>query len=759
MAYQVSPGVNISEIDLTTVVPGIATSTGAIAGVFRWGPVQERVLISNETNLVNTFGKPTTFNQETFFTAANFLGYGNALYVVRAANTTSTNSSIGALNAVANVGAANVVTCVVKNTTDYLTKASFDANALYVAKYPGSLGSSIKVSVCDSATAFSSNLNLLIANSTNQTNGSFAISVGSNTGRMIFTSNAAVTNALADAITVNNSIVVGDLLKVGNASIGAQYLMISAASSTGSNASAAWINLSFTDTYRLSTDYVANTTTNISNSVITASISNTTMTVTSGAVFPGLVLTNTASNGTTVISGSGNTWTVSISQNVASSNIATLAVTQARNWEFFNSVDKAPGTSAYVAEFGNTSAIDTLHAVVQDKNGRFTGVAGTILEVFKDMSRANDAKSSIGASTYYKNVINEGSRYIWWANDRSGAATANATNVVTSTASTPLSLAFAGGTDGYSESTIDVGTLATGYDLFNAAENVDVSLILQGKPTGGSATVGGQTVSNFQLANYIIDNITEVRKDCVVFITPDDAIVRSVPGQESTSIVNWAGALHSSTYAVVDSGYKYFYDRYNDQYIYVPTNADVAGLCARTEQTNDAWWSPAGFNRGQIKNLIKLRFNPTKTDRDLLYKNSVNPIVTFPGQGTVLFGDKTFTLKPSAFDRINVRRLFIVLERAISQASKFSLFEFNDGFTRAQFSSLVNPYLRDVQARRGITDFLVVCDETNNTPDRIDRNEFWGDIYIKPNRSINFIQLNFVAVRTGVSFSTVVGQF
>jgi phage tail sheath protein FI len=258
-----------------------------------------------------------------------------------------------------------------------------------------------------------------------------------------------------------------------------------------------------------------------------------------------------------------------------------------------------------------------------------------------------------------------------------------------------------------------------------------------------------------------LSNIAEVRKDCVVFVSPPDtATTGSNTGIEAQAMTTWKSTnLVDSSYAFVDSGYKYTYDRYNDVYRYIPMNGDMAGLTARTEYTNDAWWSPAGFNRGQIKNVVKLRWNPTKTDRDLLYKNAINPVVTFPGQGTVLFGDRTAVAKPSAFDRINVRRLFIVLEKAISQAAKFSLFEFNDDFTRAQFKNLVTPYLRDVQSRRGITDFLVVCDETNNTPERIDRNEFWGDIYIKPTRSINYIQLNFVAVRTGVDFSTIVGRF
>lgn len=272
-----------------------------------------------------------------------------------------------------------------------------------------------------------------------------------------------------------------------------------------------------------------------------------------------------------------------------------------------------------------------------------------------------------------------------------------------------------------------------------------------------SDLLGG--VGGSQIPNYLIDNLGESRKDCVVFISPDYADVVNNVGQELTSIVAFRNQLRSTSYGFLDSGYKQIYDRYNDLYRYVPLNGDMAGLCARTDQTNDAWWSPAGFNRGNLKNLVKLAYNPRKAERDLLYPAGVNAVVSFPGMGTVLYGDKTLLAKPSAFDRINVRRLFIVLERAISIAAQYTLFEFNDTFTRAQFKNMVNPYLRDIKGRRGITDFLVVCDETNNTPTVIDRNEFVGDIYIKPARSINFIKLNFVAVPTGTAFTEVVGRF
>ena len=694
MAFQVSPGVNVSEIDLTTVVPGVSTTVGAFAGVFRWGPVGERVLIDTENKLVETFGKPTNFNAETFFTAANFLSYGSALFIARAANTTDSSAN-GALNAIANTDAANVVASVVKNREDYESRTSaFDSDVLYVARFPGELGNSLRVSVCDSATAYESTIDLIGEESGNTITGSLTINVGSNTAVLEFLTSADTAAANAYANTVVSQISVGDVIKIGNSSLGTQYLKVSAVGAPTTNTTHAIVNVNFADTNKLAANYV------VSNSV----------------------------NGNTTVA-----------------NIT-------RNWEYFNIVDSAPGTSDWVATYGgNTAARDLLHVVVVDQDGRFTGVSGNVLEVFENASRATDAKSASGAGLYYKDVINQGSKYVWWANDRSNALSNTAQNITSSTNVKPLTLDFVSGQDGLNEANVAITTLATAYDLYKSKETVDVSLILAGKPRGGAA--------NTQLGNYLVDNLAEVRKDCVVFISPDDSIAKNNVGNEATALVTWRGNVRDTTYAVLDSGYKYIYDRYNDVYRYVPMNGDIAGLAARTDTTNDPWWSPAGFNRGQIKNIIKLRFNPTQADRDLLYKNAINPVVSFPGQGTILYGDKTSTSKPSAFDRINVRRLFITLEKAISQSAKFSLFEFNDEFTRSQFVNLVTPYLRDVQSRRGITDFLVVCDETNNTPERVDRNEFWGDIYIKPARSINFIQLNFVAVRTGVEFSTIVGRF
>jgi len=759
MPFQVSPGVNVSEIDLTTVVPAVSTTEGAIGGVFRWGPIGQRVLISSESELVNRFGKPASFNAETFFTAANFLSYGNKLYVSRAANTTSSadttvvidssnaasvfangatiyqadssgsNIAVGEISsisgsngqitvtmtegffqvytgsntslqitdgsataavtvvtedpvvtrtAVASSGLpADYATFIIKNEDDYNTKDdngdfAADSDTLYAAKYPGAIGNSLKVSVCDTANSFESTISA---------NAGVSVSVGSNTVTFAVTgANSASNTAVTDII---NALTVGDVLTLGNSTIGQQRTNISSIGSLSTNATVSYVEVQTEDLFALSTAFSATSVT--------------------------------------------------------------------RNWEYYNSVDKTIGTSAYVSAQGNTSANDELHVVVADEDGLISGVPGTILEVFEGVSRASDAKSEDGATIYYKDVINQNSKYVWFTNTRGNAASNTAVNVASSTNTKPLTISFVGGKDGQDEASCPINILTSAYDLFASAEEVDVSLILQGKARGGSY---GE-----QLGNYIVDNICEVRKDCVAFISPDRADVVSNAGDETTDMVQFRNACRSTSYAVIDSGYKYQYDKYNDVYRYIPLNGDMAGLAVRTDETRDPWYSPAGLNRGQVKNIIKLAYNPNKANRDILYKNGINPVVTFPGQGTVLFGDKTMLSKPSAFDRINVRRLFIVLEKAIATAAKFTLFEFNDEFTRAQFKNLVEPFLRDVQGRRGIYDFKVVCDETNNTGEVIDRNEFIGDIYIKPARSINFIQLNFVAVRTGVEFSEVVGQF
>ena len=640
MPFQVSPGVNVSEIDLTTVIPAVSTTEAGLAGHFRWGPVNKETLISSEDSLVQQYGKPVSDTATDFFTGANFLSYGNALYVVRAENSTMSN---------AQNNVANTVLTRVDNDDDYDNNHTSGITGVgrFVAKYPGALGNSLKVSVCSSSHAFSANVS----------------------GTYSLTANTATVTVSANQFS---QIVVGDVLEVGPVSGVKQYKRVSAVAATG---------LTFT----LESRYTG------------ATVSGVT----------GLV----------------------------------------RKWEYYNTVDTAPGTSAWATQ--NGAANDELHIVVVDEDGLWTGTTGQVLESFPNLSMAADGKTEAGATSYYKTVINNQSRYLWWAAATSVGTNAgsNAVGGTTFTGSiTPLTNSFVLGADGAAPS---AANLITAYNRFKSTEDIDLSFIL--------ASGNGQTV-----VTHLIDNIAAVRKDLLICLSPLRGNVvnnNSYEGKESEDVVAYRNALPSTSYATMDSAWKYQYDKYNDLYRYVPANGDTAGLMVQTDTIRDPWFSPAGFNRGNMKNVIKLAWNPRKSERDNLYKAGINPVVTFPGRGTILYGDKTLLAKPSAFDRINVRRLFIVLEKAISTASNFTLFEFNDAFTRAQFRSLVEPFLRDVQGRRGIFDFSVVCDESNNTGEVIDRNEFIGDIYIKPARSINFIQLNFVAVRTGVEFSEVVGQF
>jgi hypothetical protein len=414
-------------------------------------------------------------------------------------------------------------------------------------------------------------------------------------------------------------------------------------------------------------------------------------------------------------------------------------------WTYKSYFTSSPGTSDYVLNAGGL--YDELHVIVVDSTGNFTGVAGTVLETYPFLSKAYDAVLN-GQPNYYKQVIFNNSNYVYAIDPPQYASTAAtwgqlATGRTFVRLTNPVTISLSGGTD----ETPSDGKLQQSWDLFANKETVEVSLLLTAD-------------ASITIQQYVIDNIANSRKDCIAFISPRYADVVNQNGGEAANITTWLGLLaRSSSFAVADSGWKYMYDKYNSTYRWIPLNGDVAGLCAYTDTIRDPWWSPAGFNRGNIKNAIKLAWSPSKTYRDTLYNAGVNPVCSFPGNGIVLFGDKTLQAKPSAFDRINVRRLFIVLEKAIAKAAQYSLFEFNDEFTRAQFVALVTPFLRDVQGRRGITDFRVVCDSTNNTGFVIDSNQFVGDIYIKPARSINFIQLNFVAVGTGVDFTTIVGQF
>jgi phage tail sheath protein FI len=435
-------------------------------------------------------------------------------------------------------------------------------------------------------------------------------------------------------------------------------------------------------------------------------------------------------------------------------------------WPYRSYFDNAPSTSSYVIEAtGNSSARDELHMVVIDSTGQFSGKANTILEKFAFASKARDAMSINGTSSYYKNVLSETSNYIYALDPIAYSETANtwgksSTDVPAyGSPASNIEIVLNGGSDGMEVTTAN---LINGWDIINDKDRYEISLAFVGASADKSITIPQHILDNIVLGTSSETPIIG-RKDTMLFVSPRYNDVVNQSGFEISNIItNNQGFLRTfnreSSYIVADSGWKYQYDKYNNVYRWIPLNADVAGLCAYTDTVADSWYSPAGFNRGKIKNAIKLSWNPNQTQRDELYKNGVNPVISTTADGIVLLGDKTLQAKPSAFDRINVRRLFITLEKAISRAAKYSLFEFNDPFTRAQFVALIEPYLRTVQGRRGITAFKVICDESVNTPDIIDRNAFIAIIMVKPARSINFIELSFVAVRTGVEFTYAITQ-
>jgi len=422
------------------------------------------------------------------------------------------------------------------------------------------------------------------------------------------------------------------------------------------------------------------------------------------------------------------------------------AVSAIRRWEFFNEFDQAPNTTASAALVGASG--DEMHVVVVDRTGVITGTANTVLEKYASISKAANARSENGGTNYYKEVINQRSDWVrWTAHDNSGTnwgtnlTSANGTPTTYTSVTTPKNYNFNGGSDGVS---LTDGDRVTGYLKYANKSEVPATIIIAGQ---GNATV----------VNRLIGDVAEVRKDAVVCISPLRANVVNNSGSEASAIATWADTVTRSTYAFADSGWKYQYDKYNDVYVYVPLNADIAGCMARNDSNAEAWLSPAGFNTGRIQNLVRLAFNPTQAERDTLYKTAVNPVSTQVGRGTILFGDKTFVTRNTSTNRINVRRLFIELEKTIGVAADNVLFDQNDETTRSNFVNLITPYLRSVQARRGIAAFRVVCDNSNNPEDVVNANEFVCDIFVQPIRSVNFIQLNFVSVRGTATFNQIAG--
>ncbi len=693
MSFLVSPGVHVREIDLTNVVPTVATSIGAIASAFEKGPVGTIVNISSEEELIRTFGKPQNdSNQfENWFAASNFLAYTDALQIVRCES--------GILNATAN-GAG----ILIKDDDHYDNDFDNGQGSVgeWTARTAGTHGNAIGVSVCASANAYEQTA--VTTTSAQEALGQTTISV-------------------TDASVFN----VGDIVNFGETgNVEYETTAISTASST--------IDVKLLDDVN------------------------------------GQGLQNQISSGTSI----------------------------RRRWRFYDLFDGAPGTSSYATERGRGTG-DEMHIVVYDYTGEQSGFdvdangnrTNGVLEVFANLSKNINAKSPQGDSIYYPYVLRKQSGFVFWTDHNPagvnwgtdidsvvGSIVLNGTdangtdagdniafedgtdgdNLAMETGSgsysaldTPTKSELGGGTDDYA---VTAGELETGYGAFEDTESVDVNLILGGR--GGGA---GDSSSSQDTHVTMLTTLVEKRRDCVAFVSAYRSATVGISDSitQTDNVVEAFDLCPSSSYVVFDSSYKYQYDKYNDVFRFVPSNGDVAGLCAFTDQVADAFFSPAGFNRGNLRNAIKLSYNPKKSERDRLYRARINPITNFPGQGVCLFGDKTALSKPSAFDRINVRRLFLLLEKAIATASKFQLFEFNDEFTRAQFRNLVEPFLRDIQGRRGITDFKVKCDDSNNTGEVIDKNEFIADIFIKPARSINFITLNFIATRTGVAFSEVGG--
>ena len=670
MGFQVSPGVEVKEVDLTNIVPAVSTTIGAVCGPFEKGPVSEITSISSEKQLVEVFGKPNANNFEYFFTAANFLQYSNSLRVVRTESTLKNASS----------GGSGIL---IRNTLHY--QESFadgqGTHGTWSARTAGIHANGIKIDICDK--------NNFSEMSNKQVNDGSA--------------SAAETTITMDAFDATD-FAVGEVIEFYSDAGGTVF-------ATGHEA----------QKYEI-----------------------------------------------TAVDTSAETITFRQLDDPAGSGlIADLADDSyvKRYWRFSDLFDTAPGTSEFATARGVLD--DEIHIVVYDSSGRQTGfdndVAGerlnSVLETFAFVSKHPEATTPQGNSNYYPDVIYRDSKFIYWGDHPTAAIDASGDwgqplssdlSVQGSSAFNKLSTGvenvdrstLANGTDDYA---VTDGEQLTSYARFDDGEAVDVNLIMAAKATSTLAT------------NLI--TIVEKRKDALVFISPERSDVVGVADSntQTTNVKNFFDLLPSTSFAVFDSGYKYQYDRFNDVYRYVPLNGDIAGVTAFTESVADAFFSPAGFTRGQIRGAVKLAYEPNKDQRDTLYKARINPVNSFPGQGTVLFGDKTALAKPSAFDRINVRRLFIILEKAIATAAKFQLFEFNDEFTRAQFKNLVEPFLREIQGRRGITDFKVVADESNNTGEVIDRNEFVADIFVKPTRSINFITLNFVAVRTGVAFTEIGG--
>ena len=783
MPILLSPGVAVVEKDFTNIVPAVASSACGFAGTFAWGPVLFPTTVISENNLVSQFGKPNASNAQSFFTAANFLSYSNNLLNVRI-------DTVGQVNAVSNGAAVKI-----NNPDKYLSDFSGVNTQKFAAKYPGTLGNSIGIEIVDAGSYAATTLLGTIT-----TNSSTTALTGSSTTLSMTNFIGAGTVTVTGTVASTAGYVIGDPIVISGAT-GSEQLKLNGT----------WVITSIptgtTFTFNILTSLGSGTLTTtigttvkpisrfnaqlyvgaiIKNTALALTVNATSLTTTAlaggtaflsqlyvGAVVKtpaGQVVGTIASitNDTTAVFAANSAFVTtsivvdsvtvgtiaSITNDYTAVFVTNSAVTLSGTtpvtipWKYGSQFTSAPGTSSFATKANAPLANDELHILILDVNGDWTGTPGSVLEKYAFVSKASNAKTENGTNNYFKDVLNNTSNYVWWLSTptTSSGQTAWGQPIVGGSIFNALlgsySVALSGGVDNFAATNAEK---IAAFSLFDNTELYQIAYIAAGQ-------------ASTEVANYIISSIAEVRKDVIVFVSPQEvsggAVIIGSGSVATTKINAYRNALPSTSFAAIDSGYKYQYDRYNDLYQYVPLNGDVAGLCARTDVTNDPWFSPGGLNRGQIKNVVKLSVNPNQADRDALYTNGVNPVVAFPGQGVVLYGDKTMLAKPSAFDRIGVRRLFIILEKSVSIAAKYQLFEFNDGFTRNQFKNMVVPFLRDIQGRRGIADFSVVCDTTNNTDQVVMSNNFVADIYIKPNYSINYITLNFIAGRQAVAFST-----
>lgn len=742
MTIQLSPAVSIREIDMTNVVPAVATSIGGAVIDATWGPVMQVTTIDSENAQVQRFGKPSDGNAGSWFVPANFLAYSGNCLIVRTDTAKARNA----------VSTATFTVDSIPVTAGGSGYTALGTGAVSVAIDPPPVAGKIKtINVATGGTLYTVAPTVVIPAPPvggTQATATAVLGTGADDGKVV---RIIVTNGGAGYVTAPTCTLTGGTTTGTTATLGAATLTLGGTQATATPIVTGGAVSGFDITnpgsgYFASTDptsaYYNAPSTTLTHGAGTGATLGTVVLANGGIKINNEDIYNASYADAQGVVGE---FTAKYPGAIGNSLRISMCDSESfATWDYKDYFDSAPDTSTYAAN--NSCVGDELHMVIIDKDGRWSGTAGTILEQYAHISKAGDGRKDDGSSAYYKTVINNQSQYIWWTDHPASAF--NWGQNASSITYTPVGIITRDLVGGVDDLNSTDGQKMNAFHLYGNDEDLDVNLLMCGK-------------ANAVVANYVIQNVAEIRKDCVAFVSPQnittgDPLV-GVTSDLADKMVAFRNLLPSSSYFVVDSGYKYQYDRYNDKYRWVPLNGDLAGLCARTDDTNAPWFSPAGLNRGGIKNVVKLGYSPRKADRDMLYKNGINPVVSFPGQGVILYGDKTGLSKPSAFDRINVRRLFITLEKAIATAAKYQLFEFNDDVTRANFVATVTPFLRDVKGGRGITDFAVVCDTTNNTQQVIDTNRFVASIFVQPARSINFIELNFVATRTGVAFSEVAG--